>query len=65
MNPNALERLLNKFFDPGFTVSVKAGEFYNKYALNELYHILRNLRNKFSYKKDFANLVGSRKSLQK
>lgn len=64
MNPNALERLLNKFFNPAFTINVKAGEFYNKYALNELYHILRNLRNKLSYKKDTAKIINNRKNLQ-
>ena len=65
MNPNALERLLNRFFDPTFTINIKAGEFYNKYALNELYHILRNLSNKLSYKKDTAQMINNRKKSHK
>ena len=61
MNPNRLERFLDKFLDRTFTISVKAGEFYNKYALNELYHILRNLCNKASYKKNVDALLEGRK----
>lgn len=61
MNPNKLENVLDKFIDRTFTISVKAGEFYNKYAVNELYHILRNLCNKARYKKNVDALLESRK----
>ena len=62
MNPNKLERILNKLFDRTFTISVKAGEFYNKYALNELYYIIRNISNKMSYKKNVEKLISTRKN---
>ena len=61
MNPNSLEKFLNGFLDKTFTLNVRAGEFYNKYALNELYYILRNLSNKLSYKKNVEKLLLSRK----
>ena len=62
MNPNRTERILNKFIDSTFTLPVKAGEFYNKYAINEVYFILRNLSNKLSYKKNVQKLTDSRKN---
>ena len=61
MNPNRIERILNKFIDSTFTLRVKAGEFYNKYAINEVYFILRNLSNKLSYKKNVKKLTENRK----
>lgn len=61
MNPNSLEKFLNGFLNKTFTLNVRAGEFYNKYALNELYYILRNLSNKLSYKKNVEKLLLSRK----
>ena len=56
MMPNKAERFLDKFLDRTFTINVKAGEFYNKYALNELYFIIRNLSDKMSYQKNVAKL---------
>ena len=61
MNPNKAERVLDKFFDRTFTLNVKAGEFYNKYALGELYFILRQLSDKISHKKEAEKLIESRK----
>ena len=60
MNPNRLERVLNRFIDSTFTLPVKAGEFYNKYAINEIYFILRNLSNKLFYKKNVQKLTKNR-----
>ena len=61
MNPNKAEGFLDKFFDRTYTINIKAGEFYNKYAVNELYFILRNLSNKITYKKSVKKLTESRK----
>ena len=61
MSPNKAERLLDRFFDRTFTLNVKAGEFYNKYALNEVYYILRNLNNKKNYQKNVNLITGNRK----
>ncbi len=61
MKPNAAECILDKFFDRTNSVNIKAGEFYNKYALNELYYILRNLSNKFNYEKNVKKLTDIRK----
>ncbi|MBR3768610.1 MAG: alpha-mannosidase [Clostridia bacterium] len=61
MKPNIAERILDKFFDRTYTVNIKAGEFYNKYALNEVYFILRNLSNKLNYKKNVKKLTDMRK----
>lgn len=61
MKPNLLEKFLNRFLDRTFTLNIRTGEFYNKYALNELYYILRNLSNKLSYKKNVEKLLLSRK----
>lgn len=61
MNPNTIERILDKFLDRTYTINIKAGEFYNKYALNELYFILRNISNKLSYEKNVRKLTDSRK----
>ena len=61
MNPNKAERMLDKFLDRTFTINVKAGEFYNKYALGELYFILRQLSDKISHKKEAEKLIESRK----
>ena len=41
-------------------LNVKAGEFYNKYSLGELYFILRNLNDKISYKKVSDELISRR-----
>lgn len=62
MTPNKAERLLDHIFDRTFTLNVKAGEFYNKYALNEVYYILRNLINKKNYKKNVNIITGNRKT---
>ena len=61
MNPNKAERLLDKFLDRTYTINVKAGEFYNKYALGELYFILRQLSDKISHEKEAKKLIESRK----
>ncbi len=65
MNPNKAENILDKFLDKTYTVNVKAGEFYNKYALNELYFILRQLSDKISHKKNAQKLIESRKNINK
>lgn len=65
MNPNKTENILDKFLDRTYTVNVKAGEFYNKYALNELYFILRQLSDKISHKKNAQKLIESRKNINK
>ena len=62
MNPNKLEKVLNSFIDNTITLPVKAGEFYNKYAINEIYFILRNLSNKLRYKKNVLKLTDKRKN---
>ena len=62
MNPNGAERVLDKFFDRTVSLNVKMGEFYNKYALDELYYILRNLSNKTKYKKNVLRVTDSRKN---
>ena len=62
MSPNKAEKLLDRFFDRTFTLNVKAGEFYNKYALNEVYYILRNLSNKKNYQKNVNLITGNRKT---
>ena len=61
MNPNKLERFLNKFLDSSFVINVRDGEFYNKYSLGELYYIVRNLCNKARYKKNVDALLEKRK----
>ena len=61
MNPNRLEIFLDRFLDRAHALNVKAGEFYNKYALNELYYILRNISNKSHYEKIVRKLTDSRK----
>lgn len=62
MSPNKAEKFLDRFFDRTFTINVKAGEFYNKYALNEAYHILRNLNNKRNYQNNVNLITGNRKN---
>ncbi len=62
MNPNKAENFLDRFLDRTFTLNIKAGEFYNKYALNELYYILRNISNKSRYKNNVQRLLESRKN---
>lgn len=63
MEPNTLERILDKFLDRTYTLNIKAGEFYNKYALNELYYILRNLSNKTTYERKTQELIQKRKKI--
>ena len=65
MSRNKIEKFLDKFIDRTFSISVKAGEFHNKYAFDELYYILRNLRNKISYKKTVEKLVKEMKDHEK
>ncbi len=61
MNPNRLERILDKFLDRNFTLKIKDGSFYNKFSLGELYYLLRMLSEKASYKKQVQKLTDSRK----
>ena len=65
MSRNKIEKFLDKFIDRTFSISVKAGEFHNKYAFDELYYILRNLCNKISYEKEVEKLVRERKDYEK
>lgn len=62
MNPNKLEKLLDRFIDREFNINVKAGEFYNKYSVGELYYILRNLKNKTVYQKNVNKIIQKRKT---
>ncbi len=62
MTPNRIERFLDKFIDRDFSINVKAGEFYNKYSMGELYYILRNLKNKAAYKKNVLKITEKRKT---
>ena len=65
MKRNKIEKFLDKFIDRTYSISVKIGEFHNKYAFDELYYILRNLRNKISYEKTVEKLVRERKNYEK
>ncbi len=62
MAPNKIERLLDRFFDRTYSIGLKTGEFYNKYALSELYFILRQLCDKAKHKKSAEKIINSRKS---
>ncbi len=61
MNRNTVEKFLDKFIDRTYAISVKIGEFHNKYAFDELYYILRNLSDKAKYKKKAESIINSRK----
>ena len=61
MNPNKLEKMLDRFIDREFNINVKAGEFYHKYSVGELYYILRNLKNKTVYQKNVNKVIAKRK----
>lgn len=61
MNPNKLEKMLDRFIDREFNINVKVGEFYNKYSVGELYYILRNLKNKTVYQKNVNKVIAKRK----
>lgn len=61
MNPNRLEKFLDRFVDRAHALNVKAGEFYNKYSFGELYFILRNICDKIRYEKIVRKLTDSRK----
>lgn len=50
MNPTKIERVLDKFIDRTFTFDLRTGEFCNKYAVAEVYFIIRNTLDKISYK---------------
>ncbi len=62
MNPNLAERVLDKFLDRTVPLNIKIGDFYNQYALDELYYILRSLSNKMKYEKKVRRLTDSRKN---
>ncbi len=64
MEPNRLEKILDKFIDRKFGINFKIDDFYNKYAFNELYYILRSLNTKLHYKKLTEKLLSSRKALK-
>jgi hypothetical protein len=61
MAPNLAEKVLDKFIDRTFSVGAKVGGFYNKYAFNELYYILRSLCDRITYKKKVEELKRRRK----
>ena len=61
MNPNRLERILDKFLDRSFVVRINDGSFYNKFSLGELYYILRKLSESANLKKQVQKLTDSRK----
>ena len=65
MNPAPLELILDKFIDRTFSVGARTGEFYNKYAFNELYYILRSLCDRVTYKKKAEKLVKERNNHEK
>ncbi len=52
--PNRLERFLNLFIDSTRIARVKFDGFYNKYAINEIYFILRHACDSLTYKKKAA-----------
>ncbi len=62
MNPNPLERLLDKFFARTTVIKVKTGGFYNEVGLGELYYILRKLSESTTVKKKAQKLINSRKA---
>ncbi len=61
MKPAPLEKFLDKFFDRTFTFYMTTGEFANKFALAELYFIIRNTLDKLTYKKHVDKLLQKRK----
>ena len=61
MNRNTAEKILDKFIDRTCLISVKIGEFHNKYAFDELYYILRSLCDRVTYKQKVETLVKERK----
>lgn len=61
MQPNLAERILDKFINRTYSIFFKIDDFYNKYAFNELYYILRTLNTKLHYKKLTQNLLNNRK----
>lgn len=61
MTPAALEKLLDKFFDRTHTFYMRTGEFANKYALAELYFVIRHALNSLTYKKHVNRLLKKRK----
>lgn len=65
MRPNKAEAFLDRFIDRSYSIAVKAGEFYNKYSIGELYYILRNLSNKLHYKKNVKMLIDKRNNSDK
>ncbi len=64
MEPNRAERFLDRFIDRTFAINFKIDDFYNKYAFNELYYILRSLYTKMRYKKLTEKLLNHRRSLK-
>jgi hypothetical protein len=46
-------------------VGARTGEFYNKYAFNELYYILRSLCDRVTYKKKAEKLIKERNNHEK
>ncbi|MBQ3603820.1 MAG: hypothetical protein IJA02_08260 [Clostridia bacterium] len=61
MNPNKLERILDKFFNRDFSIKIKIDGFYNKFSLGELYYIVRKFSESLTYKKQVQKLTDSRK----
>ena len=63
MNRNKIEKILDKFIDRTYSISVKIGDFHNKYAFDELYYILRNLSDRAKHKKKAEGIINSRKTV--
>lgn len=61
MLPNKAERFLNRIVDRTRTFNIKAGEFCNKYAVNEIYFILRHTKDKLFYNKAVQHITDQRK----
>ena len=62
---NKIEKFLDKFIDRTYSISVKIGEFHNKYAFDELYYILRNLCNRITYEKTVEKLIKEKRNNEK
>lgn len=62
MRRNKAEKILDKFIDRTYSITVKIGDFHNKYAFDELYYILRNLSDRMKHKKLAEDIINSRKN---
>lgn len=62
MKPAAPERFFDKLIDRKTSIKFKDGDFYNQFALNELYYIIRKFLDGITYKKKSEKLIENRKS---